>query len=48
MWIHHPNLKKVFRFVAIKEIAPGEEILVFYGDETYWSDGRVSSRTKLV
>jgi len=48
MWIHHPNLKKVFRFVAIKEIALGEEILVFYGDETYWSDGRMSSRTKLV
>ena len=29
-----------FEFYAVKDINPGDEILVWYGDENYWSDGR--------
>ena len=29
-----------FEFYAVKDINPGEEIFVWYGDENYWSDGR--------
>lgn len=29
-----------FNFVAIRDIEKDEEIFTFYGDESYWSDGR--------
>jgi uncharacterized protein len=29
-----------FEFYATKDINPGEEILVWYGDINYWNDGR--------
>ena len=29
-----------FEFYAIKEINPNEEIFTYYGDMSYWSDGR--------
>jgi SET domain-containing protein len=32
---------RTFEFYATKEIEPGEEILVWYGDDNYWNDGRV-------
>ena len=47
-WINHPTLKKVFRFVALKEINPQEEILVYYGGNNYWFDGRVDTLSKIV
>jgi SET domain-containing protein len=31
---------KTFEFYAVKEINPNEEILVYYGDVNYWSEGR--------
>jgi SET domain-containing protein len=35
------NLKnKTFEFVSIKDIHPGEEIFIWYGDINYWNDGR--------
>lgn len=48
IWTNHPNLKKVFRFVAIKDIQENEEIFVYYGDDNYWSDGRTDTLSKLV
>jgi SET domain-containing protein len=30
-----------FEFYATKEIQPGQEIFVWYGDDNYWNDGRV-------
>lgn len=32
--------ENVFEFFALKDIKPGEEILVYYGGEDYWGDGR--------
>jgi SET domain-containing protein len=29
-----------FEFYAIKDINPGDEIFVWYGDMNYWNDGR--------
>jgi SET domain-containing protein len=29
-----------FEFYAVKEINPNEEIFVYYGDVSYWNDGR--------
>ena len=29
-----------FEFYATKDIEPGEEIFVWYGDVSYWNDGR--------
>jgi hypothetical protein len=29
-----------FEFYATRDISPDEEILVWYGDINYWSDGR--------
>jgi SET domain-containing protein len=29
-----------FEFYATKDINPGEEIFVWYGDMSYWNDGR--------
>lgn len=34
------NIGRTFQFFAIKPIQPGDEILVYYGDENYWNDGR--------
>lgn len=31
---------KTFIFTALKDINPGEEILLYYGDESFWADGR--------
>ncbi len=31
-----------FEFFAIKKINPDEEILIYYGDESYWEDGRTN------
>lgn len=48
IWTNYPNLKKVFRFVAIKDIRENEEIFVYYGDDNYWFDGRSDTLSKLV
>ncbi len=32
--------KRVFEFSALRDIQQGEEILVYYGGDTYWNDGR--------
>jgi len=42
-WISN-NEKRTFEFVCLKDIEEGEEILVWYGDETYWNDGRETTR----
>lgn len=34
------NDKRTFKFIANKKISPGDEILVYYGDVSYWNDGR--------
>ena len=39
LWRSNLN-KECFEFYAIKDINPEEEILVYYGDVNYWSDGR--------
>ena len=31
---------KTFRFISNREIKKGEEIFVWYGDVSYWNDGR--------
>lgn len=36
-WRNHPRYK-MFQFVAIKEIQPGEEICTYYGGDEYWAD----------
>ena len=38
--------KETFEFYAIKEILPGEEIFVYYGDVNYWNDGRTHVHIK--
>jgi len=32
--------RKIFKFIAVKDISPGQEIFVWYGDVNYWNDGR--------
>ena len=32
--------KRTFSFVSSRDIEPGEEIFVWYGDVNYWNDGR--------
>jgi hypothetical protein len=32
--------KKTFKFFSNRKINQGEEILIWYGDMNYWSDGR--------
>jgi SET domain-containing protein len=32
--------KETIRFIALKPIGKDEEIVTYYGDENYWSDGR--------
>jgi|LakMenEpi03Aug12_release.lakeMendotaPanAssembly.Ray.scaffolds.fasta_scaffold09037_5 hypothetical protein len=34
------NDKRTFKFIATKKILPGDEIFVYYGDVSYWNDGR--------
>jgi SET domain-containing protein len=34
------NEKRTFCFVALRDIEIDEEIFTFYGDESYWNDGR--------
>lgn len=38
-WISN-NEKRTFSFIANRDIEIGEEILVWYGDISYWNDGR--------
>ena len=39
VWEDHPEYK-AFQFIAIRDIEPGEEVCIYYGDEMYWSEGR--------
>jgi hypothetical protein len=32
--------RRTFKFIASRDIHPGEEIFVWYGDMNYWNDGR--------
>jgi SET domain-containing protein len=41
-WQDHPETK-AFQFIAKRRILPGEEICTYYGDSTYWEDGRTST-----
>jgi SET domain-containing protein len=34
------NDRRVFHFIASRDIEAGEEIFVYYGDVSYWNDGR--------
>lgn len=34
------NEKRTFCFVALRNIEIGEEIFTYYGDDSYWNDGR--------
>lgn len=34
------DTKRTFIFEATRDIEPGEEIFVYYGDHNYWNDGR--------
>ena len=34
-WREHPK-HKAFQFYAVKDIEPGEEILIYYGNDEYW------------
>jgi len=38
--------ENVFEFFAIRNIEPDEEILVYYGGQSYWEDGRTSIEIK--
>lgn len=38
--------KKTFKFWASRDIKSGEEIFTYYGDDSYWSDGRSSIQIK--
>jgi SET domain-containing protein len=40
------NEKRTFCFVASRDIEVGEEIFTFYGDESYWNDGRTHTDVK--
>jgi SET domain-containing protein len=40
------NSEMVFEFYALKDIKQGEEILVYYGGEEYWNDGRNNVEVK--
>ena len=35
-WINHPYLENVFRFIANRHIAVGEEVCTSYGGNSYW------------
>lgn len=32
--------RRTFKFIANRDISSGEEIFVWYGDVSYWNDGR--------
>jgi tRNA-specific adenosine deaminase 3 len=34
---------ETFKFTAVKDIQPDEEIFVYYGGVTYWEDGRTNT-----
>lgn len=34
--------KNIFIFKTLRDIEKNEEILVYYGDENYWKDGRLN------
>lgn len=36
-WDLHPQNNRVFRFTAIQDIKPGEEVCTHYGNEEYWA-----------
>jgi len=38
-WRDHPTLK-AFQFISNRKIFKYEEIFVYYGDDSYWGDGR--------
>jgi SET domain-containing protein len=38
--------KETFEFCSLKTINPEEEILVYYGGDSYWSDGRTHTEIK--
>jgi len=38
--------KETFEFVCSKQINYGEEILVYYGGDAYWADGRTHTEIK--
>jgi SET domain-containing protein len=38
-WVSNTE-DKTFRFIANRDIQPNEEIFVWYGDISYWNDGR--------
>jgi len=38
--------KETFEFVCSKQINYGEEILVYYGGDAYWTDGRTHTEIK--
>jgi len=38
-WVSNTD-DKTFKFIANRDIQPNEEIFVWYGDISYWNDGR--------
>ena len=38
-WISDSD-KKTFKFISHRNISAGEEIFIWYGDVSYWNDGR--------
>jgi SET domain-containing protein len=40
------NEKRTFCFIALRDIDIDEEIFTFYGDESYWNDGRTHTEVK--
>lgn len=36
--------RRTFKFIAVKDIKPGQEIFIWYGDSNYWSDGRTHTQ----
>jgi SET domain-containing protein len=38
-WVSNTE-NKTFKFIANRDIRPNEEIFVWYGDVSYWNDGR--------
>lgn len=40
------DYKRTFIFTASRDIEPGEEIFVYYGDVNYWNDGRTHTELK--
>ena len=40
------NLARTFKFIASRDIEAGEEIFTYYGDASYWNDGRTHTNLK--